>query len=95
MKLFQNFLRALIVAGSVGGFFGGWGLLAHSGKPAGSVTPPSIEVAPQQPQGRSPFTAPGQTTPRRRSSSGFQPFPSQPSPFFSNGGGFRLRSGGS
>ena len=33
MKLLQYSLRALIVAGSMSGFFAGWALLAHSGKP--------------------------------------------------------------
>ena len=40
-KAFQNSLRALIVAGSLGGFLGGWVLLAHSGKP---ISPNSVSV---------------------------------------------------
>jgi hypothetical protein len=35
-KAFQNSLRALMVAGSVTGFLGGWVFLAHSGKPVSS-----------------------------------------------------------
>ncbi len=33
MDKFQHKLRLLIVTGSAVGFIGGWGLLAHSGKP--------------------------------------------------------------
>ena len=33
MKLLQHSLRALIVIGSFSGFFAGWSLLAHAGKP--------------------------------------------------------------
>lgn len=36
-RAFQNSLRALMVAGSVTGFLGGWVFLAHSGKPVSSV----------------------------------------------------------
>lgn len=35
-KAFQNSLRALMVAGSLTGFLGGWVFLAHSGKPVSS-----------------------------------------------------------
>jgi hypothetical protein len=40
-----NSLRVLIAAGSVGGFLGGWALLAHSGKPV-AAQPPAAQVAP-------------------------------------------------
>lgn len=33
MDKFQHKLRLLIVTGSAVGFIGGWGLLAHAGKP--------------------------------------------------------------
>jgi hypothetical protein len=33
MDKFQHKLRLLIVTGSAVGFIGGWGMLAHSGKP--------------------------------------------------------------
>ena len=46
MKRFQKYLRAMIATGSVMGFFGGWVLIAHSGKPATMLTPPSPIVAP-------------------------------------------------
>lgn len=42
-KSLQNSLRAVIVAGSVGGFLAGWVLLAHAGKPVsiGAVDQPA------------------------------------------------------
>jgi len=42
MKFYQNTLRALILTGSIGGFLGGWTLIAHSGKPAAADTQPAI-----------------------------------------------------
>ena len=33
MKSFLSSMRILVAAGSLGGFLGGWILLAHSGKP--------------------------------------------------------------
>ena len=38
MKLLQNSLRALIVVGSLGGFFSGWAWFAHTGKPVAAAT---------------------------------------------------------
>ncbi len=40
MKAIQRVLRVFIMIGSLGGFFGGWALLAHAGKPA------PVEAAP-------------------------------------------------
>ena len=37
MDKFQHKLRLLIVTGSAVGFIGGWGLLAHSGKPVANL----------------------------------------------------------
>jgi hypothetical protein len=37
-RVFQNGLRALLVAGSMTGFVSGWAFLAHAGKPASSTT---------------------------------------------------------
>lgn len=52
MNKFQRKLRTLIVAGSVAGFLGGWGLLAHAGKPVADGSPandpPPAIVAPVQ-----------------------------------------------
>lgn len=45
MKRLQKYLRALIAAGSILGFLGGWELLAHAGKPATASAPPAI-IAP-------------------------------------------------
>lgn len=46
MKLFQNSLRALIVAGSIGGFLTGWTFVAHAGKPAPADDTQSVITAP-------------------------------------------------
>ena len=43
MDKFQRKLRLLIVTGSAMGFLGGWGLLAHSGKPVANT---SVDSAP-------------------------------------------------
>jgi hypothetical protein len=39
MDKFQHKLRLLIVTGSAVGFIGGWGMLAHSGKPVADDQP--------------------------------------------------------
>jgi hypothetical protein len=44
MNAFQRKLRMIIVAGSAVGFLGGWGLLAHSGKPAATQSVPAITL---------------------------------------------------
>ncbi len=93
MRKFQNALRGLILAGSIAGFVGGWGALAHAGKP---VDPnPPAQVAPVVPDntGAGPFSSPFEG--RHRRSQSLQPFSS---PFGSqSSGGFvpRLRTGGS
>jgi hypothetical protein len=50
MKHFQNIIRALILAGSVSGFLGGWALFAHAGKPVDAAMPaePVPAIAPAQ-----------------------------------------------
>jgi hypothetical protein len=52
MDKFQRKLRLLIVGGSTLGFLGGWGLLAHAGKPAtansSNLSVPDAIVAPVQ-----------------------------------------------
>ncbi len=45
MKAMQYLVRMLVLAGSVAGFFGGWALFAHAGKPAPAVAAPA-SVAP-------------------------------------------------
>jgi len=42
MKRLLKYLRAIIAAGSVMGFLGGWVLLAHAGKPVTVSAPPPI-----------------------------------------------------
>ena len=44
MDKFQRKLRIIIATGSTVGFFGGWALLAHAGKPvaAGTVVAPDV-----------------------------------------------------
>ena len=49
MNTFQRKLRVLIVAGSAAGFLGGWGLLAHAGKPVTSAPAPAITIPAQLP----------------------------------------------
>ena len=46
MDKFQRKLRILIATGSTVGFFGGWALLAHAGKPvaAGTVVAPAANT---------------------------------------------------
>ncbi len=87
MKLFQYGLRTLIVAGSLGGFFGGWALVAHAGKPVASDPQPA-EVAP----------APLPTLPPLDFSNGGSPTdlqPLPPMPSFSQQSLPRLRTRGS
>jgi hypothetical protein len=45
MKGMQYFVRILVLAGSIAGFFGGWALFAHAGKPASAGAAPA-SVAP-------------------------------------------------
>ncbi len=44
MKLFQNIIRSVILAGSIGGFLGGWALFAHSGKPVDAAPAPDTSA---------------------------------------------------
>ncbi len=47
MDHFKTSLRLLIATGSVMGFFGGWVMLAHAGKPVAAVPPAGmVEAAP-------------------------------------------------
>ncbi len=41
MKAMQYFVRMLVLAGSIAGFFGGWALFAHAGKPVPSAAVPA------------------------------------------------------
>ncbi len=73
-KGFLNMLRALILAGSLLGFTGGWVIFAHSGKPAPDTTP--AVQAPSFPQAGSPRRSRGQQLPSQSpfgGSSGFVP----------------------
>ncbi len=45
MKAMQYFVRVLVLVGSLAGFFGGWALFAHSGKPVPAPSVPA-NVAP-------------------------------------------------
>jgi len=87
MKLFQNGLRALIVAGSLGGFFGGWALVAHAGKPVAADSQPA-QVAPAPLPTLPPLDFSG-----NGSSTGLQPLPAMPR--FSQSTLPRLRTRGS
>lgn len=84
MKTLLYSIRVLIAAGSLGGFFGGWALFAHSGKPVASTpfTPAELAPAPEQPQDMPQLSLP-------------QLQPVQPLPSFSSGPRLRLRTGGS
>ncbi len=87
MDGFQRKLRWLIAAGSAVGFIGGWGLLAHAGKPATDGQTPAISIPSQLPP--IDFRALESTG----SSSGLQALPAlRSAPAF---GFSRLRSGGS
>jgi hypothetical protein len=44
MKLLQSFLRAVVLAGSISGFFGGWAFLAHANKPVATSSAPAMNV---------------------------------------------------
>lgn len=73
MKFFHYSLRALIVAGSISGFFAGWALLAHAGKPV-AANPQSVSVDAPAPLPTLPpldFSTNGVP-------SGLQPLPSLP-----------------
>jgi hypothetical protein len=83
MKNFQNSLRLMIATGSLLGFFGGWVLLAHAGKPA-QMDSPSPVVAP------APSINQPALTPNNRVPSRLQPLPSSRSQSVP-----RLRTGGS
>ncbi len=62
MKALLNGLRILIAAGSIGGFFGGWALLAHSGKPV-AAAPAAAQVAPAPLRPQDLLTGPSQLQP--------------------------------
>ena len=86
MKRIQKYLRAIIAAGSILGFLGGWGLLAHAGKPVAASAPPPITApAPSFDPGPLPSI---NTGPRN-----LQPLPALPAvPSMPR---LRLRTGGS
>lgn len=66
MKFFQNIVRAIVLAGSIGGFLGGWILFAHAGKPVDAAAPGSPV----------PAAAPAQLPPLNfNSSPNLQPLP--------------------
>jgi hypothetical protein len=86
MKGLLYSLRILIAAGSLGGFIGGWALLAHSGKPVASAAPPAqIAPAPLRPQDL--LTLPPSQLQPLQPLQPLAPFPPMTSP--------RLRTGGS
>ena len=89
MKFLQHGLRALIVAGSVSGFFAGWALLAHAGKPVVADSQPVSVDAPAALPTLPPldFSANGKP-------SGLQPLPALP-PISRNSSLPRLRTRGS
>ncbi len=87
MKLYQYGLRLLIVAGSLGGFFGGWALVSHAGKPVAAQSQP-VDVAPAALPTLPPLDFSGSN-----SSAGLQPLPAMPS--FSQASLPRLRTRGS
>jgi len=73
MKFFQTSLRALIVAGSISGFFAGWALLAHAGKPvAADPNPVSVDAPAPLP------TLPPLDFSTNSVPTGLQPLPSLP-----------------
>jgi hypothetical protein len=84
MKKLQKYLRTLIATGSILGFVAGWGLLAHSGKPAPAqpviaAPAPLVQLTPLPPIGSAP--------------AGLQPLPALPP--LSSMPRMRLRTGGS
>jgi hypothetical protein len=89
MKRFQHGLRALIAAGSLAGFFSGWALLAHSGKPVATGYAPEVAVpAPLPTVAPLPQLSPADHAPSR-----LEPLPALPAqPQFARP---RLRTGGS
>jgi hypothetical protein len=102
-KAFQNSLRALMVAGSIGGFMGGWAFLAHAAKPVASgalqqaaavtLSLPSLAPYVTTPSPQPQFQAlPPLTQPSPQFSQGIQPLPSLPTQQFAMP---RLRSRGS
>ena len=102
-KAFQNSLRALIVAGSIGGFMGGWVFLAHAGKPVASgalqqASALTIDLQSLAPSGNVPAPqSPSQALPQLTQSApqfsqGVQPLPPLPRQQFAMP---RLRSRGS
>ena len=106
----SNSLRIFIVAGSVGAFFGGWTLLAHSPNPYDNAQATALDAPVSDSQNNA---LPPLPTPRARNSQNFQqtaPQPLQPntqlapnlqsqqpfgSPFGSTFRQRRMRSGGS
>ena len=89
MKLLQQSLRALIVVGSFTGFFTGWSLLAHAGKPV------SAEPQPANINAVSPLpTLPPLNFSANNPGSGLQPLPALP-PISQNSSRPRLRTRGS
>ncbi len=87
MKFYQYSLRMLIVIGSLGGFFGGWALVAHAGKPVASPSQ-SVDVAPAPLPTLPPLDFTGDN-----SSAGLQALP--PMPQFSQAALPRLHTRGS
>ena len=86
MKRFQKYLRAIIAAGSIVGFLGGWGFLAHAGKPVVNSAPAPI-TAP------APSFDPGPLPSINTGPSSLQPLPALPPiPSMPR---LRLRTGGS
>ena len=89
MKLLQYSLRALIVVGSFTGFFAGWSLLAHAGKPVASeIQPASVDAVSPLP------TLPPLNFSTNNPASGLQPLPALP-PISQNSSRPRLRTRGS
>jgi len=89
MKLLQSSLRALIVAGSLSGFFAGWALFAHSGKP---VATDSRVISADSPAAVP--TLPPLDFSTNSASGGLQPLPALP-PVSRNSSLPRLRTRGS
>ena len=87
MKLFQYGLRLLIVVGSLGGFFGGWALVAHAGKPVATESQPVSGAPAPLP------TLPPLDFSNNGLSTGVQPLPAMPR--FSQAPLPRLRTRGS
>jgi hypothetical protein len=88
MRLLQHSLRALIVVGSITGFFAGWSLLAHSGKPVSADSSISVDIATPLP------TLPPLNFTANPAGGGLQPLPALP-PSPQNSSRPRLRTRGS